>query len=331
MRRTRRLVSRLPRIAKREREQFVGRLHPSLWLRGFLSNRWYAYPGIRDRSLPFLSDAAVEAWLETLNDPAAQRALTDKDAFQAALEERGLAASAPEVYGTIRSGAFVPRSAAARDRALAQASVVVKPVSGHGGRGVRVVAGGEVEALSDAAAPPLLVQEHLRQHRDLLAINPTSLNTLRLLAIRLEDGPVIAAAVHRWGTAASGRVDNVSSGGLCSLVDLDTGVLGPAVGRPLQPRRVEHDVHPDTGQQITGVRVPQWDEVRSLGVRLMDAFPDLEHVGWDLCASDRGPLVVEGNPGTPNPNVFQFHGSFLHDPRVRRYYVERGLLPRRYA
>ena len=137
--------------------------------------------------------------------------------------------------------------------------------------------------------------------------------------------------MHRWGTSASGPVDNVSSGGLCSLVDLATGALGPAVGRPRGPRRVEHDVHPDTGQRITGLRVPDWGGVRRLALELMEAFPDVEHVGWDLCVTDRGPLVVEGNPGTPNPNVFQFHGPFLHDPRVRRYYVERGLLPRRYA
>ena len=43
-----------------------------------------------------------------------------------------------------------------------------------------------------------MVQERLRQHPVLEAVNPGSLNTMRVLALRLpEDGPVIVAAVHR--------------------------------------------------------------------------------------------------------------------------------------
>lgn len=320
-------------LARLERRQYAGALHPSLWRRGFLSNRWYAYPGIRDPAVPFISDAAVEARLRGLNHPAGARLLEDKNVFADVVVARGLASAAPEVYGVGLRGALHSRSAAALDRMRAAPDVVLKPLDGAGGHGVRIVAGQEVE--ERIAAEPgaaVLVQERLEQHPQLRPVHPGSLNTLRALAIRLPDGnPVMAAAVHRWGTATSGAVDNVSSGGLCSAVDLGSGRLGPAVGRPRKRTRPSYDRHPDTGARIAGETVPLWGEVLDLVERLMTAFPEVTHVGWDVCVTDRGPLVLEGNAGIPNLNVFQFHGSFLADPRVRRFYIDHHLLDSRHA
>ncbi|WP_164701387.1 sugar-transfer associated ATP-grasp domain-containing protein [Modestobacter sp. KNN46-3] len=320
-------------MARLERRQYAGRLHPSMWRRGFLSNRWYAYPGIHDPAVPFISDAAVEALLRRLNDPAGARLLEDKNVFADVVVARGLAAAAPEVYGVGLRGTLHGRSAAALDRMRTAPDVVLKPLDGAGGRGVRIVAGERVEGLvAGEPGAAVLVQERLEQHPQLRAVHPGSLNTLRALAIRLPDGdPVVAAAVHRWGTAASGAVDNVSSGGLCSAVDLATGRLGPAVGRPRERGRPTYDRHPDTGVPIAGETVPHWGEVLDLVGQLMTAFPEVTHVGWDVCVTDRGPLVLEGNAGVPNLNVFQFHGSFLADPRVRRFYIDHGLLAARHA
>ncbi|MGY5882419.1 sugar-transfer associated ATP-grasp domain-containing protein [Modestobacter lacusdianchii] len=315
-----------------ERRQYVGALHPSMWRRGFLSNRRYAYPGIEDRSLPYISDLMVEPRLASLNDASARKSLDDKALFADALIARGLADQAPETFGAVIGGTFRPRSPRALERLREQRSVIVKPANGDGGRGVRALPGSEVADLHEDAAPEQVVQERLQQHPALAAVNPGSLNTMRVLAIRLPaDGPVVVAAVHRWGTAATGAVDNVSSGGLCSLIDLETGRLGPALGAPRDRRRVPLDRHPDTGAQITGLPVPCWPEVRQLTLSLMDAFPDLDHVGWDICVTAAGPRVIEGNPGVPNPNVFQFHGPFLHDSRIRRYYIDHGILAPRYA
>jgi glutathione synthase/RimK-type ligase-like ATP-grasp enzyme len=119
----------------------------------------------------------------------------------------------------------------------------------------------------------------------------------------------------------------MTSGGLCSRVDLHTGRLGPAVGRTRDRRRVDFDRHPDTGATITGVPVPRWEAVQDLTMQLMAAFPELDHVGWDLAVSDRGPRVIEGNGTTPAVSIFQMHGSFLQDPRLRDYYASKGLLP----
>lgn len=323
-RRSYRLARRLVQL---ERDLYPGALHPSMWRRGFLSTRYYAYPGVQDRALPYISDVKVESGLRRLNSATAVDLLADKNAFADALVARGLGASGPAVHGAVVRGTFRPRSTAATAAMRAAGTVVVKPFSGSGGRGVRLVGGAEVESTPWSPDVDLLVQEQLHQHAALRAINPASLNTLRVLAVRLPgEGAVVAAAVHRWGTAATGAVDNVSSGGLCSPVELGTGRLGPAVGRPRRRRRVQHDRHPDSGAQIDGVVVPRWGEVLELTTALMAAFGEVDHVGWDLCVTDDGVRVVEGNAGVPNLNVFQFHGPFLHDPRLRRYYTDAGLL-----
>ncbi|CAA9432572.1 MAG: hypothetical protein AVDCRST_MAG35-2705, partial [uncultured Quadrisphaera sp.] len=303
------------------------RMHPSMWVRGFFSNRLYLYPGVRDPALPYISDARVHARMKQLNGRSAKALAEDKSLFADALVARGLGGTAPEVYGIITGGSFRPRSESAARRVRDLPAVVVKPVAGAGGRGVRLVAGAEVESYPAEPDVDLLVQEVLVQHPVLAAVNPASLNTLRVLAVRLPGGPELVAAVHRWGTAATGAVDNVSAGGLCSHVDLATGVVGPAVGAPRGLQRVQHDEHPDTGARIAGLQLPHWQEVRELVGALMSAFPELDHVGWDLCVTGGGVRVVEANATMPNPNIFQYHGPFATDPQVRRYYVDRGLLP----
>jgi hypothetical protein len=92
---------------------------------------------------------------------------------------------------------------------------------------------------------------------------------------------------------------------------------------------VEHPRHPDTGAPIAGVQLPQWPAARELAFVLMDAFPELEHVGWDLAIGDGMVEVIEGNATMPDVSLLQFTGPFAGDPRLREYYTRTGLLPRR--
>lgn len=321
-------AARLARtLVRLERRQHPGALHPALWRRGFLSSRAYLYPDIADPSVPYLSDVAVERRLPHVNAPTARLLLEDKLVFYETLVARGLGQHSPEVFGVVLRGRFRPRSLTSTERLRRQDRVVVKPVSGSGGRDVRVVAGPDLVAAVESAGVDVLVQE-LVAPALWAGSSSTCLNTMRLVVVRPRDGrPLLAGAVHRFGTAASGSVDNVSAGGLCSRIDLADGRLSPAVGLPHRARRVEHDVHPDTGHRLTGVRVPRWPEVRDLALTLMAGFPEADHVGWDLCLSDRGPLVLEGNGTTPNLNVLQFHGPFLQDDKVRDFYASHGLRP----
>jgi hypothetical protein len=328
LKRVRQNVRTVIRLTRDERQTYPGALHPSMWRRGFFSNRVYNYPGIADPSAVYITDVRFHFRSRTLDTPPVRALVDQKDAFADLLTARGLAPRAPEVYGTVTAHGLRVRTPDMRERLGRQASVILKPTTGRGGNGVRLASPIAVENMVATPGAELLVQEQLVQHAELSWIWPGCLNTVRVLTIRLPGhGPVVAAAVHRWGVSGTGAVDNVSSGGLHSKVDLVTGRLGPAVGRARARRRTEFDQHPDTGSQITGVIVPDWADVGDLALELMDAFPELSHVGWDLAVSHHGVKVIEGNAGMPAVSLFQMHGSFLEDPRLIEYYTAHGLLP----
>ena len=321
-------VRTVTRLMRMERRYYAGALHPSMWRRGFISSRIYSYPGIADPTAVYISDVRYHFRSRSLNPPSARLLLERKDVFADLLIARGLGTRAPEVYGTVTADGLLIRSPDALERLRQQDVVVLKPSTGRGGTGVRLASPDAVEGMATQDGSELLVQERIVQHADISRIYPGSLNTVRVLAVRLPaHGPVLAAAVHRWGATGTGPVDNISSGGLCSAVDLETGRLGPAVGRPRARHRPEFDQHPNTGAQITGALVPEWKAVRNLALELMNAFPEVSHVGWDLAVSDRGVQVIEGNGSMPAVHIFQFHGSFLEDPRLVEYYTSKRLLP----
>lgn len=317
----------LARLARLELADAPAARDPSLWRRGFLSSRRALYPGIEDPSVPYLSDLTLERRLYGINSRTARVLLGDKLVFFEALTARGLGDRAPEVYGTARGGSFRPRSEQARQAFLEQADVIVKPVAGRAGRGVRRLAPAQVLS-GDLGGEEVVVQQRVAAVPEWAAVNPASLNTTRVVTVRPREGPpVVAAAVQLYGTAGSGVVDNLSEGGICSRVDLADGRLGPAVGDPRQGRRTSYDVHPDTGLPLAGATVPGWPALRGLALELMAAFPEADHVGWDLCLTPDGPRVVEGNGASPSLVIVQVHGPFLADPVVRRCYAEHGLHP----
>lgn len=314
------------RLARLELAQHPDAREPRLWARGFLSSRRALYPGLDDPATPYLSDWALERRLFAINSRVGRLLLTDKLVFFEALVARGLGDRTPEVYGTSHRGSFRPRTPQARARLDEQADVVVKPRAGRAGRGVRVVPASGIA--SAGLADDLVVQRRVAATGAWATVHPGGLSTTRVVTARPRGrDPVVVGAVQLFGTARSGVVDNLSAGGICCRIDLADGRLGPAVGDPRPGRVTRVDVHPDSGAVLTGAVVPGWPQLRDLAVELTAAFPEVDHVGWDLCLSPDGPLVVEGNAAAPSLVMLQVHGSVLTDPVVRQFYAEHGLRP----
>lgn len=175
------------------------------------------------------------------------------------------------------------------------------------------------------ASRRMLLQPCLRNHRDLLALTPAGLCTVRLVTYRAPGGGARALrAMYKMPTGDS-PADNFCYGGIIAPVDLATGRVGPAVrrrGRVLVP--VER--HPDTGTPIDGHRLPHWAETVALGVRALDVARGRPSIGWDIAITDDGPVLVEGNT-LSNPDVAQVpSGDPLSDtpyPGALEAYVRR--------
>jgi hypothetical protein len=138
-----------------------------------------------------------------------------------------------------------------------------------------------------------VVERALVQHAEMARFNPTSVNTCRIWISRVEPGPArVLLAYLRMGRGGA-LVDNQSSGGLVAPIDLQSGVLGPAIDG--LPTRREFPVHPDHEAAIAGSRIPLWADVLSFAAECGDAIPALRFAGLDVALAEDGPMVLELN------------------------------------
>lgn len=242
--------------------------------------------------------------------------LNDKADFADHCRAHGL--RAVPVLAVFRDGQLDQRCASS----ALDTNLFVKPVCGRGGKGAKrwdfasgLYSGSgdrwltRTELLKSLArrsrTTPLLVQPLLRNHKALEGLNNGALSTVRVLTCINEAGePELVGAAMRMAIGANRTVDNLHAGGIAAAVDLDTGVLGPASNLGADSRLGWLGRHPDSGEPITGTKLPMWDEVRRFAVRAHRAFGDRILVGWDIAIAPDGPILVEGN-GSPDLDIMQ--------------------------
>ncbi|MEW6118571.1 MAG: sugar-transfer associated ATP-grasp domain-containing protein [Pseudomonadota bacterium] len=214
-------------------------------------------------------------------------------------------------------------------------NLVLKPQDGGGGKGIKVItsAGGElhlngIPLHSSAIVSELeglkgyIVQELLEQAEYAQRIQPQTTNTIRILTMWDDKAgePFAVAAIHRFGSIRSHPVDNWTQGGLSAAIDLQTGEMSMAVSYPSKGALEWHEKHPDTGEFIAGVKIPNWHDILRRLLDIARVYPYLRYVGWDIMLDTRNELkIIEGNHRS-DVNLIQVHTPLLRDPRVREFY-----------
>lgn len=143
---------------------------------------------------------------------------------------------------------------------------------------------------------PLIFESVVLQSEQMNDLNPSSVNTVRVMTTLYPSGEarVIAAwmKVGRLGKC----VDNAGSGGnVDSGIDVDTGqIIGPCQfdgWRKVTPI----ECHPDSGQRLEGMYIADWKKVKEQVAMFQQAYPWSKAVGWDIAITDNGPVVIEAN------------------------------------
>ncbi len=181
---------------------------------------------------------------------------------------------------------------------------------GHGVSCLSASKGKISEQLEDFIAGEngdIIVQEPIRQHKDLLAINKSSVNTYRILSLLTENGPKIYSGILRMGVGDS-RVDNASSGGItCGITD--DGKL-KKYAYFVNGERV--DRHPTNGYSFEGIYVPGYDKARELIIKAHPLIPHFKMVAWDITIGEDGePILVEVNLTRAMVRVLQINNGPL--------------------
>lgn len=208
---------------------------------------------------------------------------------------------------------------------------VLKRVTGGGGKGIffvtshdsRTVIANDEEMSIPAFTDLLkhkryLVGPYISQSGSSSQFFSKSLNTVRVTTARDEDGVFVVFAAQRLGTSLSGGTDNLNRGGLSSLVDLTTGILGPAKRLPRFGDSGPFTSHPDSSAPIAGVVLESWEHILGTAVQAMECFPRLRYVGWDVALADKGPLILEAN-SYPGVQLGQIHRPLRQDSRFARF------------
>lgn len=174
---------------------------------------------------------------------------------------------------------------------------VVKPFDGGCGSGVQIISQKNHpssdsiwEKLMKEYPRGFIAEEKIRQHPDMAKLHPSSVNTVRIPTLRMDDRVEILHPFMRIGRGDM-IVDNAGAGGICGLLNLETGEIIST--RDEDGNR--YVTHPETGEPLIGFKVPHWQEALELVRKLAYVLPSNRYTGWDLALGDTGWQLVEAN------------------------------------
>ena len=175
--------------------------------------------------------------------------------------------------------------------------VVAKPCFGARGMGIEFV--DNVKLRPEELYAALLrngqdvLEEPIRQHEALQRLNPSCVNTIRVVTVCTGSQVDIIGTDLKLGMGGK-LVDNIHAGGIAAPIDPDTGVVvRPATSSAVWSPRYEF--HPDTKEAILGFQMPFWSLVLELARYAAGVVPEVRKVGWDIAVTDTAAILVEGN------------------------------------
>lgn len=178
--------------------------------------------------------------------------------------------------------------------------VLFKPVNLSKGKGIKnfTVINGRTEkegkSVSDLFheyGDNFQIQERVQQHERMSALNPTSVNTLRIVTYRSGMDILLIYAVVRIGKLGS-VVDNQCAGGISAIID-EKGCLGKYAFGGYEEDNIEKT---DTGVVINGYQLPSYEKAIEAVKKLHYQLPYFNLIGWDICIDKEGdPVLLEFN------------------------------------
>ena len=143
-----------------------------------------------------------------------------------------------------------------------------------------------------------LVQKVIIQHAGMSALNPSSINTIRVVTYR--SGMEIKAVYTVVRIGRSGmNIDNESAGGISAIIHKDGTIGKYAYGTP----GVDKVEFTDSGVRLEGYKVPSFDKAIELVKFSHMQLPYFNLIGWDIAIEEDGsPIMIELNL---NPDLSQ--------------------------
>ena len=169
-------------------------------------------------------------------------------------------------------------------------AAIVKPIRGtYGGEGVMLLKKATFTELPHER--DFIVQERIINQDDLRALNPGSLNTMRVMTYICDNQYWCAPITLRMGLGDC-VVDNGSAGGICVSVGEDGMLFPMAFTMPAE----KFDVHPHTKVRFEGYRIKNVDKVIAAAIECHKRTKHMVMASWDITINREGiPTLIEAN------------------------------------
>lgn len=175
--------------------------------------------------------------------------------------------------------------------------VIVKPAGGACGVGIYKMRYSDNEAIKALfekinAGENLIMEQVIVQHKEMARMNPSSVNTIRIITMVDKKGNVhIINTLAKFGGSEQ-CISNTMGGGCCCHIDQETGILD-RLGKDIHGNYLFR--HPVTKVVIPGFMIPNWDGVIDYAKQLAMVVPSGRYIGWDIVVLENGYDVIEGN------------------------------------
>jgi len=176
-------------------------------------------------------------------------------------------------------------------------TVIVKPDTGTWGIGIYKLNYLEKEKIdklmeSFNSGKKYVIEEIVENIESIKLLNPTSLNTLRVVTMVDQSGQThIIKSLLRIG-ATNSCVDNTSSGGLICSINAKFGIIDSVGKSSAGP---SYFYHPISQIQLLGLVIPNWEKLENYVDEITKVEQKARYVGWDIAITNDGFELIEGN------------------------------------
>lgn len=213
-----------------------------------------------------------------------------------------------EIYGDYvhRKWLYIPKASFAEfEKMITHYDCIAKPLNESRGAGIQKIykddAKKDTRKLYDFfARNNYLLEQCIENCKELKALHPQSLNTIRVVTVSNKEKACVFSGVLRAGVGDN-VIDNSHAGGLSAQINVNSGVV-ETDGADSSGNRYEY--HPDSNIKIKGFVIPYWNVIVKTCCEAARRST-IPIVGWDVVANDDGVIeLIEGNH-RPDMDVMQ--------------------------
>lgn len=265
------------------------------YLAGFVDYKVFKmYELNHEQRKTYITRGVNNAYVKLLNDPEAMQHVDHKIEFN-------------KNYATFikRDWISLEESTLEEFKTFFQShgAIIVKPVDEMCGKGVNKIVYDDkinLQQMYDEliANKQILIEECVTQHEKIASLNPSSVNTLRVVTLKNEEGVQVLFTALRIGNGKS--VDNFNNGGMFTVVDADGVIRKPAISKD----GTMYEVHPLTKQNIVGFEVPLFDTAIETAKACAACIDHVRYIGFDVVITPEDALILEANP-FPGHDLYQ--------------------------